>query len=632
VAKSQQSRSTAPGRSLAFMALVLALTFGGIGLGVAVKDAAAWTPKLGLDLEGGSTITLTPQAAPGAKVTTDNINEAVSIIRQRIDAAGVGESEVAAQGTGSGRTIVVSVPGKQDNSLLQEAARTAQLRIRQVLAEGTSAAATPTAPASGSASSSAGSTASSSAASTARSTAGSTAKPSVSASAKPSASGQGRSLSHALLAAGASTTPSATTPAASTATSTASGAPAASGSATAVATPAPVPTITAAQAAKIIPAAAQQLAAAVAAGQDVSSQLASVPCWPNDQVPFQYDQETQPILLCQGSSVLLLAKADLVGKDVSDASASLETNATGQTTGSWQVNLNFKPSGERKWSALTKRVSAQDLQTKGVNLIAIELDGRPVSVATVTQQLGGDSRITGSFNASDARTLARQIKFGALPLSFESSNVQTISPALGSDQLRGGLVAGTIGLILVVLYSLLYYRGLGFVSVASLLVSALLTYGLVTLLSNQIGYRLSLPGVAGLIVAIGITADSFIVYFERLRDEVREGRSLRVAVESGWVRARRTILTADFVSFLAAAVLYVISIGSVKGFAFTLGLTTLVDVVVVFLFTKPLVTIAARHTFFTGGHAWSGLDPRRLGAKAKSPAAGRTRPNLTKEA
>jgi preprotein translocase subunit SecD len=199
--------------------------------------------------------------------------------------------------------------------------------------------------------------------------------------------------------------------------------------------------------------------------------------------------------------------------------------------------------------------------------------------------------------------------------------VQEVSATLGGEQLTAGLVAGVIGLGLVVLYSLLYYRGLGLVTVASLAVAALITYGSVVLLGWQIGFRLSLAGVAGLIVAIGIIADSFIVFFERLRDEVRDGKPLRVAVETGWVRARRTILAADFVSLLAAVVLYVLSVGGVRGFAFTLGLTTLIDIAVVFLFTKPLVTLLARTKFFGGGHRLSGLDPSHLGVQGRSVLA-----------
>ncbi|RKS77731.1 preprotein translocase subunit SecD [Motilibacter peucedani] len=609
MAKSQQSRNMSPGRALALMALVVAVLFGAIGIGVATSDDRGWTPKLGLDLEGGSTLTLTPLPGQGSKVTTDNINEAVSIISQRINASGVGESEVTSQGTGSGRSIVVSVPGKQNNKLLEDAARTAQLRIRQVLVQ-TSAAATP-----------ATSTEPSAAATPVPSsseTAGSSASPS------PSTSTQGRTVSQGLLSAAAAATP------ASSAAATPASSAAATPAATPGATPAPSPgaTVTADEVQKELSAYAKQLATQYAAGTDVTAQLQAAPCPPGNRIDPTYDSENDPVIACDGAQKYLLAKADLVGRDISDAFGEPETNSQGQSLSSWQVSLNFTGSGSKKWSALTKRVAALTGTAKP-NLISIELDGGIISTATVEQQLSDNSRITGSFSASEAKTLGRQIKFGALPISFAPGNVQTISPTLGNDQLTGGLLAGGIGLALVVLYSLLYYRGLGLVSVASLACSALVTYGIITFLSNQQGLALSLSSIAGLIVAIGITADSFIVYFERLRDEVREGRTLRVAVETGWTRARRTILTADFVSFLAAAVLYVLSVGSVRGFAYTLGLTTIVDVIIVFLFTKPLVTLAARSSFFTGGHPWSGLDPRRLGAKPRPAAPVRTRPRAT---
>ncbi|RZS89438.1 preprotein translocase subunit SecD [Motilibacter rhizosphaerae] len=624
MARSQQSRSTRPGKALGLMVLVLAVLFGGIGLGVAFGKDASWAPKLGLDLEGGSTITLTPQATQGSKVTGESINEAISIIRQRIDAAGVGESEVTAQGTGTGRSIVVSVPGKQDNALLKAASQTAQLRIRQVLATASDPSAAATA--SPSASSSAGS---------ATGSASATASASASASPSPSTSGQGRAPSAALAAATPSASGAAITATAATATPAASPTETTVAASAAASAPASSAAAVPVTPASDLPALAKQLAAQAAAGQDVTAALAGAQCPPGDQVPYDQDDANSPVITCYAGGKFLLAKADLVGKDVSDAYGEPEPDSRGNATNTWQVTLKFTGAGATKWGNLTERVSSQALQNAQLNYISVELDGKIISNATVTQRLGGDSRITGNFSVSQAQQLGRQIKFGALPLSFTQSDVQTVSASLGSDQLRGGLIAGGIGLLLVVLYSLLYYRGLGLISVASLVVSAVTTYGLVAFLSNQMGYRLSLPGIAGLIVAIGITADSFIVYFERLRDEVREGRTLRVAVETGWSRARRTILTADFVSFLAAAVLYVISVGSVKGFAFTLGLTTIVDVVIVFLFTKPLVTLAARHDFFTGGHPWSGLDPRRLGAKPRAAVAAParpTRPSLSKEA
>jgi preprotein translocase subunit SecD len=235
---------------------------------------------------------------------------------------------------------------------------------------------------------------------------------------------------------------------------------------------------------------------------------------------------------------------------------------------------------------------------------------------------GGQAEITGSFNQKTAQDLGNMLSYGALPLSFEEQSVTTVTAALGGEQLRAGLIAGAIGLALVVVYLVVYYRGLSLIAILSLGVSAVLTYTIMSLLGPAIGFALNLPAVCGAIVAIGITADSFIVYFERIRDEIREGRTLRPAVERAWPRARRTILVSDFVSFLAAAVLFIVTVGKVQGFAFTLGLTTLLDVVVVFFFTKPLMTLLARGKFFGGQHPWSGLDPKRLGAQ---PPLRRTR-------
>jgi preprotein translocase subunit SecD len=221
--------------------------------------------------------------------------------------------------------------------------------------------------------------------------------------------------------------------------------------------------------------------------------------------------------------------------------------------------------------------------------------------------------------------LANQLRFGALPLSFTVESTEQISALLGSEQLRKGLLAGLIGLALVVGYSLLQYRALGLVTVASLIVAGGLTYLAITLLSWIYGYRLSLPGVTGLIVAIGITADSFIVYFERIRDEVREGRSLVAAVETGWSRARRTIIASDAINLLASVVLYLLAVGGVRGFAFTLGLTTILDLVVVMLFTHPVVSMLARTRFFGGGHRLSGFDAKHLGRAPAYAGRGRVR-------
>jgi preprotein translocase subunit SecD len=333
----------------------------------------------------------------------------------------------------------------------------------------------------------------------------------------------------------------------------------------------------------------------------------------------------KPFITCSddGSEKYLLGPAELVGTDVTGASAGLETNSQGFTGTAWQVNLNFSGDGTAKFGTVTSRLAAL---TGDRNRFAIVLDNLVVSAPGTREAITtGSAVITGNFTQATAQNLANQLKYGALPVSFRVETTAQISPTLGSDNLRNGLLAGVLGLVLVVLYSLLQYRALGLVTVGSLVVAGLITYGFVLLLGWRQGFRLSLAGVTGLVVAIGITADSFIVYFERIRDEVREGRSLQAAVEAGWTRARRTILASDTVSFLAALVLYILAIGSVRVFAFTLGLTTIVDVIVVFLFTKPIVTLLARTRFFGGGHKLSGFDAAHLGRSVAYAGRGRVR-------
>jgi preprotein translocase subunit SecD len=319
----------------------------------------------------------------------------------------------------------------------------------------------------------------------------------------------------------------------------------------------------------------------------------------------------------------VLDQAHVVGDMIASASATPETNSAS----AWQVNLNFKGDGTKAFGDLTTTMYDK-YGTSGSPLddLAVVLDGGVVSFPAINQGAitGGSAQITGNFTQNTASTLANQLSYGALPLSFHQQSVQSVSPQLGRDQLTAGLIAAGLGLILVVVYLLLYYRGLAIVAMSSLVIAGLLAYLSVILLGKYQGFALSLAGIAGLIVAIGITADSFVVFFERLRDEVRDGRSLRAAVEHGWVRARRTILVSDTVSFLAAALLYYFAIGSVRGFAFTLGLITVIDVVVVFTFTKPVMTLLARTKFFGQGRPMSGLDPRRLGARAPWRASPRT--------
>jgi preprotein translocase subunit SecD len=281
------------------------------------------------------------------------------------------------------------------------------------------------------------------------------------------------------------------------------------------------------------------------------------------------------------------------GTDVTDAAP-----GTRSGTGEWIVQLDFNGEGTEAWAAYTAA-------NVGSN-VGITLDGRVISAPTINQAIAGGTEISGTFNQESATELANQLKYGALPLSFTQATAQSISTELGAEQLQAGLIAGAIGIALVFIYALFYYRLLGLVMIASLILSAVVVYACLVILGRQIGFTLSLAGIAGFIVSIGITADSFVVYFERLKDEIREGRTLRSAVPRAWVRARRTILSADAVSFLAAAILYLLAIGDVKGFAFTLGMSTVLDLVVVFLFTHPLMAVLARFKSF-GSSRFSGL-------------------------
>jgi preprotein translocase subunit SecD len=322
----------------------------------------------------------------------------------------------------------------------------------------------------------------------------------------------------------------------------------------------------------------------------------------------EVDRSGDHIAACSedGFAKYLLGPAVLEGTSVTDATAGTETG-----TGAWVVNLDFNNEGSAIWASYT---------TANVgNQVAITLDGRVVSAPTINNAInGGTTQITGDFTQEDATTLANQLKYGALPLTFTQANAQSVSTELGSEQLRAGLIAGALGVLLVFVYALFYYRLLGLVMIASLVLSAVVVYAVLVLLGREIGFALSLAGIAGFIVSIGITADSFVVYFERLKDEVREGRTLRSATPRAWVRARRTILSADAVSFLAAAILYVLAIGDVKGFAFTLGMSTVLDLVVVFLFTHPLLAVLSRVKGF-GSNRFSGLG--QVDHAARRPAA-----------
>ena len=346
-------------------------------------------------------------------------------------------------------------------------------------------------------------------------------------------------------------------------------------------------------------------------------------CSKPDALDKVVDDQDKPLVTCDvdNSAKYILGPVVVGGSDIKDAVAGYQLSPNGQPTNVVEIQLTFDSAAAKKYGDLSIEMLALPSPR---NQLASTLDSRVIVAPQFNEAIpNGQASITGGFTYQGAQDLAQQLKFGALPMSFDLQTRSQITPTLGEEQLRLGLLAGVIGLGLVVLYSLLQYRALGLVTVASIIVAALLTYLVVTILGWAQNYRLDMAGVTGLIVAIGVTADSFIVYFERIRDEVREGRTLRTAVDTGWSRARRTILAADGVNFIAALVLYLLASSSVRGFAFTLGLTTLIDILVVFLFTHPLVALLARRRFFADGHKWSGLDPERLGAKVRYVGRGR---------
>ena len=438
-------------------------------------------------------------AGETGKVTSEAIDQAVSIIRQRVNSLGVAESEVASQGSGTNRQIVISVPGDSGRRVIELVGQTAELRFRQVLAENSG-----------------------------------------------------------------------------------------------------------------VPSTAPDAAATPPAGisPELNALYAALDCTiPENRQGTGSDVATDVILACSndGGAKYILAGAEVLGRQVSKATAGVDTT----TGGSWFVSLTFNGEGTKAFGDQTARVVSL---TAPQNQVAIVLDGLVVSAPRINEAIrGGSAQITGNFTQVEAQDLANVLKYGSLPLAFDRGEVQQVSPTLGADQLSAGLLAGGLGLGLVLLYSVLYYRGLGLVTVGSLTVAAGMIYLLVLLLGEWIGFTLTLAGIAGIIVAIGITADSFIVYFERIRDELREGRSLRSAVETGWVRARRTIVVADSVSIIAAVLLYFLAVGGVRGFAFTLGLTTLVDLLVIFVFTKPMMTILSKWKFYASGHPLSGLSKKSSG-------------------
>ena len=509
-------------RALTGLIALTALLFGINALGVYVftdsegNPGSSWVPELALDLQGGTQIILEANTPDGSQPSVEQMDQAAAIIRQRVDASGVGEADITTQ---AGNQIVVQIPGQADEETRNRIEASAQLQLRAVIY-----------------------------------------------TAAPSTSFVGEDGNE---------TPY----------------------------PTPDPTLNA------------EPTAEPTNGSD--------PSWVTDALYAEFlaydcageandpanEPKDQPLITCEadGSAKYILGPVELDGSSISDA-----TNGLNTQTNQWAVNIVFDGQGTETFGQISQRLYGE---TAPRNQFAFVLDGLVLSAPSMNAViLDGKPQITGNFTQESSKTLADQLKYGALPLSFEVQSSNSISATLGSQQLQIGLIAGLIGLALVAVYSLVVYRSLGFVIIASLAVMGILTYITLCILAWRMGFRLSLAGVAGLIVTIGFTADSFIVYFERIRDELRDGKSITGAVEDGWGRAKRTIYISKSINILAAVVLYILADATVKGFAFTLGLTTLIDILIFIAFTHPVLQLLARTRFFGGGHPLSGLDPAALGA------------------
>jgi len=456
--------------------------------------ASGNSPQLGLDLQGGASVVLKPRN----DVPSGVLDQAIEIIRSRVDALGVAEPDITRQGD----SIIVQLPGVSNTSRAVEVVgQTAQLYFRPVLQElGPEPTATTT------------------------------------------------------------TVPATTTTVAEGTTPTT----------------APMPDLN-----RITP--------------------------PEENAPDK--TVVLPERDADGRVVqrYLLGPAQVRGDALASANA-----AVNPTNGTWEVQFSLTGEGRRQWNEMARAVGVN-------NRIAIDLDGVVKSAPSLqTTEFPGEAQISGNFTERQAKDLALVLRYGSLPVQLDRQTVQTVSASLGKDSLRAGIFAGLVGLGLVALYMLAYYRALGIVVWLGLALSGALMYSLVTLLGQTTGLALTLAGATGIIVSVGVTVDSYVVYFERLKDEIRAGKTIRSSVDRGFSRAFRTILAADTASFIGATVLYLLSVGSVRGFAFFLAISTLLDVVVAFFFTRPLVVMLGRSRFFTEAR-WVGV-ARGLAAPAAAPA------------
>ncbi|MDV8023376.1 protein translocase subunit SecD [Rhodococcus sp. IEGM 1330] len=556
-----------PARYLAVFAVLMAAVYAMVFF-TGDKDPS---PKLGIDLQGGTRVTLTARTPDGNAPTQDSLQQAQQIIETRVNGLGVTGSEVVVDGD----NLVITVPG-DDSSQARTLGQTARLFIRPVV---------------GSVAPSAGESAGS------QQTPAAPVDPAVpadpAASADPAAPADPATPQNRVF------------PAQDPTTVDPSPAPATDAPATdAPATDAPAADDPATDATlSDSERAAQEISDAKTLRQSEDQQIQqlamqSLDCNAADPLAGN-DDPALPLVACStdGTAVYLLGPTIIDGQQISDATSGFDSQQA-----QFQVSLTFDTDGSNTWAQFT----AANLQKQA----AFVLDSKVISAPVIqgATPAGSATSITGNFNNQTASELANTLKYGSLPLSFVSSEAETVSATLGLASLEAGLIAGAIGLALVLVYCLLYYRALGLLTALSLVLAGLVVYGIIVLLGRWISFTLDLAGIAGLIIGIGMTADSFVVFFERIKDEIREGRSFRSAVPRGWARARKTILSGNAVSFIAAAVLYVLAVGQVRGFAFTLGLTTILDIIVVVLVTWPLVYLASKSTF------WSKPSVNGLGA------------------
>ncbi|WP_109471241.1 protein translocase subunit SecD [Ornithinimicrobium cavernae] len=588
---------------LALLALILVL---GGGLGAANlwgTPRAQLTPLLGLDLAGGRQVVIEPIVEGGQTVRAEQLDQAIDIIRRRVDGSGVAEAEVSRLGS----NIQVAIPGTPTAAQLEALSRSSQLRFRAVLVSAPVTQQAPTEPPR-----------------ELPMPVGPTESPTEAPTTEPGADpaettnaaypeglladqqpmvGAAEQFPASGTTDGAESTEEPTGTDEGTTTDDAESTAGPDDAQVTEGPEAPEPT-SASDLAWITP--------------ELQQEFMEYDCDdPENQRAASSAPMDKPIVACSvgGTEKFILGPSELSGASLTDASSGLQVGAGGQPTGVVEVRLQFNSEGQEAFREITTRLFNFG-QNTSQNRFAIVLDGQVISAPGVNSPINdGVATISGGFTNDSAKELANQLKFGALPMSFDVQTSEQLSPQLGGEQLRLGMIAGLIGMILVFIYSLFQYRALGLVTIASLIIAAVLAYLAVTLLGWTNNFRLTMAGVTGLIVAIGVTADSFIVYFERIRDEVRTGRPLRYAVDTGWRRARRTIIISDIVNLLAAGVLYLLSESGVKAFAFALGLSTVIDLLVVMMFTHPVVSILANTKFFGEGHKWSGMDPEHLGAR-----------------